>query len=111
MVKLSPHEMQVIDWLENMGRDCDPDSGEHVAAHLRSAVALIRAMAGEIERLDSVARLAWQPDTGTAEIERLRDTLSNLSNAAAIVFSQFEPKDGPGETAKALLKMELGLKD
>lgn len=45
------------------------------------------------------------------EIERLRDTLSNLSNAAAIVFSHFEPKDGPSETAKALLKMELGLKD
>ena len=45
------------------------------------------------------------------EIARLRAKLSNLSSAAAIVFSHFEPKDGPGETAKALLKMELGLKD
>lgn len=44
-------------------------------------------------------------------VERMRNKLNNLSNAAAIVFSRFEPKDGPGETAKALLKMELGLKD
>ena len=42
-------------------------------------------------------------------IQDLRDRLNNLGNAAAIVYSHFEPKDGPGETAKALLKMELGL--
>lgn len=46
-----------------------------------------------------------------AEIERLRGKLNNLSNAAAIVYAAFKPISGPDETAKALLKMELGLKD
>lgn len=45
------------------------------------------------------------------EIVRLRAALSNLSNAAAIVYAAFKPISGPDETAKALLRMELGLKD
>jgi hypothetical protein len=54
---------------------------------------------------------AWETVLeGAKEIERLRDALANLGNAAAIVFSKFEPTDGPGEAAKAMLKMELGLK-
>jgi hypothetical protein len=45
------------------------------------------------------------------DIERLHAANANLGNAAAIVYSHFTPKSGLEETAKALLKMELGLKD
>lgn len=41
----------------------------------------------------------------------LLDDFSNLYNAAAIVYAAFKPISGPDEMAKALLKMELGLKD
>jgi hypothetical protein len=55
---------------------------------------------------------AWETVyEGAKEIERLRVANANLGNAAAIVYAAFKPKSGPEETAKALLKMELGLKD
>jgi hypothetical protein len=64
---------------------------------------------------------AWEPDEGGSmqrlaaesanEIERLRDANANLGNAAAIVYAAFKPSSGSEETDKALLKMELGIKD
>lgn len=56
-----------------------------------------------------VAKEIFSPERSKLMLEAA-DKLDNLSNAAAIVFAKFEPKDGSGETAKALLKMELGLK-